>query len=135
MDTDSPAIPIGIAVVVHNGSYLVGTRGPDTPLAGCDEFPGGKCLPGESPEACVERECREETSLEVVAERRLLNCTFDYPHGRVDLHFWLCRLVREDDAAQSPPAFRWVPASELAALNFPPANRELIALLTGDVED
>ena len=50
---------IGIAVVEHAGRYLVGIRGPDVPLAGYAEFPGGKCLPNESPEDCAVRECRD----------------------------------------------------------------------------
>ena len=47
---------VGIAVVEHAGRYLVGVRGPDVPLAGFAEFPGGKFLINESPFDCAIRE-------------------------------------------------------------------------------
>ena len=37
-------VRVGIAVVEHANQYLVGVRGPIGPLAGYDEFPGGKCI-------------------------------------------------------------------------------------------
>jgi mutator protein MutT len=120
---------IGIAVVELAGEYLVGTRGPDGPLPGCAEFPGGKCLPDETPRDCAIRECREETGLAVIAERLLLNCRFDYPHGPVELHFWLCRPADPSQRADAHHGFRWVPAEQLNTLPFPAANAALLELL------
>ena len=54
---------IGIAVVEQAGHFLIGTRGPDVPLAGFAEFPGGKCYEEEAAEDCAVRECLEETGL------------------------------------------------------------------------
>ncbi|MFQ5734162.1 MAG: NUDIX domain-containing protein, partial [Planctomycetaceae bacterium] len=87
---------IGIAVVSCDARYLVGTRAADVPLAGMHEFPGGKCEPGESPCDCAVRECREETGLHVTPLEELDRPTHAYPHGTVELHFWLC--VPEDPA-------------------------------------
>jgi 8-oxo-dGTP diphosphatase len=124
-------MPIGIAVVEHDGRYLVGTRPPDVPLAGCAEFPGGKCRPGEDPALCACRECREETGLEIRVERLLLRRQFDYSHGPLELHFWLCRLVHGTDAAAVQGGFRWVPAAELGGLSFPEANAQVVLMLSG----
>jgi mutator protein MutT len=123
---------IGIAVVEQDGSYLVGVRSEGRPLSGYDEFPGGKCQPGESPADCAVRECREETGLEVQVERLLLRRPFTYPHGTVDLHFWLCRPLRSVDPAGDQHAFRWVPAADLRRFKFPEANEPLLRLLTGE---
>ena len=122
--------PIGIAVVEHDGRYLVGTRAADVPLAGFAEFPGGKCRSGEDPADCAGRECLEETGIAVRAERLLLRRQFDYPHGLVDLHFWLCRLLNEADAAAVQGGFRWVPAAELSGLQFPEANAPVVRMLS-----
>ena len=81
----SRAIPIGIAVVERDGCYLVGRRGSGGPLAGRDEFPGGKCRPGESPQTCAVRECLEETGITVSADTLLLERTFAYSHADVEL--------------------------------------------------
>ncbi|HUG19005.1 MAG TPA: NUDIX domain-containing protein, partial [Planctomycetaceae bacterium] len=57
------AVRVGIAIVEHQGRYLVGTRPADADLPGKLEFPGGKCEEGESPEHAATRECLEETGL------------------------------------------------------------------------
>lgn len=118
---------IGVAVVEHKGRFLVGIRPQGKPLAGYAEFPGGKCEAGETPERCAARECAEETGLAVRPVRLLERVTWDYPHGRVELHFWLCGLVGPDDNPRSP--FRWTGREELATLRFPEANAGVKARL------
>lgn len=119
---------IGIAVVEHEGRFLVGTRAPNQVLAGYAEFPGGKCDPDEQPEACAVRECMEETGLLVEVVNLLHRVQFQYPHGAVDLHFCTCRPVDEREI-EPRNGFRWVHREELAALPFPEANREVVAML------
>lgn len=123
-----PAVPIGVAVVEQGGSYLVGARPEGVPLAGYAEFPGGKCEPGETPEACAVRECFEEAGLAVEPVRRLERRTWDYPHGRVELSFVLCRPAGD---AEPKGTFRWVPRADLTGLRFPEANAAVLELLTG----
>jgi len=121
---------IGIAVVENDGRYLVGLRSPDSPLAGLSEFPGGKCEPGESPQACAARECLEETGLAVLPSDLLEQRQHEYNHGTVQLHFWACRPADIKSVGDSHRNFRWVPTSELTSLNFPEANASVILSLT-----
>ena len=121
---------IGIAVVEHAGRYLVGLRGPDVPLAGYAEFPGGKCLANESPEDCAVRECHEESGLIVTVDRLLLRREHRYSHGTVDLHFVLCHTTEAASVSDEHRGFRWVPREQLASLKFPEANEPLIQMLT-----
>ncbi len=123
---------IGIAVVEHNGKYLVGRRGPDGPLAGFAEFPGGKCREEESPEACACRECFEETGLEVEPLELLLNQQHDYDHASVDLSFWHCKPSDPAKVMADHQGYRWVSAAELPSLNFPPANEHVVKMITAD---
>ncbi|MFN0053638.1 MAG: (deoxy)nucleoside triphosphate pyrophosphohydrolase [Planctomycetales bacterium] len=120
---------IGIAVVEYRGKYLVGIRPAGGPLPGCAEFPGGKCLAGETPGRCACRECLEETGLEVFAVDLLMHREFSYPHGTLDLHFWLCRPGAKAQVAEEHNGYRWVPAEELPSLQFPEANLPLLELL------
>ena len=141
----APRVLVAVAVVLHDGSVLVGRRD-KPPLAGLAEFPGGKVLPRESPESAAVREVREEAGIEVRVERALADVPADYPHASLELRFYLCRPVearpsgnrlREPDAAATSPAerpaprspFRWIPLSELDRLEFPSANAAVLQAL------
>ena len=121
---------IGIAVVEHAGRYLIGVRGPDVPLAGFAEFPGGKCMANESPIDCAVRECLEETGLAVVPERLLQHNEFEYPHGHVSLHFVLCHPANQNEVQDQHHQFRWHSVQDLKALKFPEANTDVINSIT-----
>lgn len=124
---------IGIAVVECDGKYLVGIRGPDVPLAGFAEFPGGKSQPDETIFECVIRECLEEAKLLVLPSRLLRRIEFEYPHGTVDLHFVVCHPANKGDVRDDHSGFHWVSADQLGSLNFPEANREVIELLVNGI--
>lgn len=129
--TVSTVVPvrIGIAVVENSARYLVGIRPEGSELAGCSEFPGGKCGIDEASDRCAVRECFEETGLVVTADELLLQRVFHYPHGTFDLSFWLCRPAKKSDVGISHSGFRWVTKQELATLIFPGGNAPVIELL------
>jgi mutator protein MutT len=120
---DAAEVAVAIGLIRRDDSYLVGRREAAAVLGGYAEFPGGKCLPHESPEDCVRRECREETGLEVTVLGRRRVVTQDYPHGLIRLTFFDCA-VREE--SEPRPPFRWVPVQDLGELRFPEANREVV---------
>jgi len=127
--------PIAIAVVEHEGQFLIGQRPAGVALAGLWEFPGGKIEPSESPESAAVRECVEETGLIVEPLYRFPDRVQHYEHDRVELFFIACRL---SPATQPPPhePFRWVPRVRLQDYQFPAGNTALLELLVqrGDVQ-
>lgn len=119
--------PVAVAVVRHQGRFLVGIRPTGIALAGYSEFPGGKLLPGESPQQAAVRECQEETGLAVTVVGQFSTQLHDYAHGRLEIHFIDCR---PDNAQAEPrPPFVWIDAAELAERTFPEANAALLAQL------
>jgi mutator protein MutT len=56
-------VEIAVAVVEHQGRFLIGKRPDDAALGGYWEFPGGKVEQGESPADAAIRECLEETGV------------------------------------------------------------------------
>jgi 8-oxo-dGTP diphosphatase len=122
------AIVVTAALVQRDGAYLVTRRPAGVHLEGLWEFPGGKCDVGESLEACLVREIREELGCDVAVGSEVLTTTHAYPERHVELHFFACSLVGEPRGLLGQEV-RWVPKSELRTLNFPPADAELIALL------
>ncbi len=115
---------IAIAVVEHAERFLIGKRPAGVPLAGLWEFPGGKIQPGETPEQAAERECGEETGLQVVIGAAYPSVVHQYDHDRLRLHFFSATPV---DPEQTPlPPFRWVARGELGEYEFPSANQALV---------
>jgi mutator protein MutT len=124
----TPTIVVTAAVIENDGAFLVTRRQAGTHLAGSWEFPGGKCNAGESLDACLRRELREELAAEAEIGTELHTTTHDYPDRRVELHFLSCRLLTEPSAALGQE-MRWVARADLAKLEFPPADGELIQML------
>ena len=121
---------IAIAVVERGGEFLIGPRPEGVPLAGLWEFPGGKVQPDETPAQAACRECLEEAGLEIEVLGEHPSRLHSYAHSRVDLRFFACR-PREANAIPLAP-FRYVPRAELTDYEFPPANRDLLAILLND---
>jgi 8-oxo-dGTP diphosphatase len=119
---------IAIAVVEHEGRFLIGQRPAGIPLAGLWEFPGGKIEPGETPESAAVRECLEETGLAVEPLHRYPEHIQEYDHGSVQLFFVACR-IGQGAATELKSPFRWVAREELGRFEFPRGNRALLNLL------
>jgi 8-oxo-dGTP diphosphatase len=124
-----PCIIVSAAVIERDGAYLVTRRPTGVHLAGLWEFPGGKCHGGESLETCLIREIREELGCDVEVDREIFSISHTYPERIVELHFFACALSGEPAAALGQE-IRWVPRAELRALDFPPADHELIERLS-----
>jgi 8-oxo-dGTP pyrophosphatase MutT (NUDIX family) len=75
------------------------------------------------------RELQEELAVDGEVLDELFTTTHDYADRRVELHFLRCR-IRGEPAAMLGQDIRWVPRAELASLEFPPADAELIRMLT-----
>lgn len=122
-------ITVVAAVVERGGAFLVTRRLKGTHLEGLWEFPGGKCHDGESHQACLAREMREELAVAVTIGERILDVSHDYPDRPIALFFYKCDL-REEPAPQLGQEMMWVRREDLRALALPPADEELVRLLT-----
>ena len=82
-----------VAAVIYrtDGSYLLAQRPPGKAYAGYWEFPGGKVEPGESLDAAIKREIREELDIEISVACPWLTRTHVYQHASVRLHFFRVR--------------------------------------------
>ena len=117
------------AVIARDNTFLVTRRQKGVHLEGYWEFPGGKCEPGESLADCLRRELIEELDADAEIGEELLAVTHTYPERTIELHFIACAL-QSDPRPLLGQEMRWVPRDVLRTLRFPPADDELIALLT-----
>ena len=123
------AIVVTAAVVELDGRFLVTRRLSGTHLEGYWEFPGGKCEAGETLEASLQRELREELGVDAVIGTEILATSHTYPERRVELHFFQVTLSGEP-VPQLGQEMQWVLRGHLVNLKFPPADDELIERLT-----
>jgi mutator protein MutT len=118
------------AVIERDGRILVTRRLRDTHLAGLWEFPGGKCDPGESHEACLTRELMEELGVGTRVGDEILVTEHAYPERTVRLHFRRCE-IDGDPRPLLGQEMLWMAREDLPTLEFPDADARLIAILTG----
>lgn len=127
--TGATLVHVVAAVIFRDGRYLVTRRQKGVHLEGYWEFPGGKVDPGETAEAALVREIREELDAGVDVGRLVLATTHHYPERSVSLAFYECTLTGEPRPLLGQE-MRWVSPPDLRSLTFPPADEELIALLS-----
>ena len=123
------AITVAAAVIERDGRFLVTRRLAGTHLAGVWEFPGGKCDEDETLADCLSRELREELAVDARVGAEILRTAHAYDDRQVALHFFRCEL-RGEPSAVLGQEMRWVTPEELRTLEFPPADEEVIQLLT-----
>jgi mutator protein MutT len=129
MTAEPGVIVVLAAVIERDGRFLVTRRPANTHLAGYWEFPGGKCEPDETHDACLDRELREELGVSARVGREILTTEHAYRERTVRLHFRQCE-IDGDPRPLVGQDMRWVSRDELRSLQFPEADVELIALLT-----
>ncbi len=130
----SPDLPLVLvsaaALVDRDGRVLLAQRNSGG-LKGLWEFPGGKIEPGESPEAALVRELREELGIDTAASC-LAPCGFAshaYDDFRLLLLLFACRKWRGTPEGQQGQALKWARVPEMFGLPMPPADRPLLGLL------
>ena len=111
------------------GRILLARRTEGRDLAGLWEFPGGKIETGESPEAALDRELREELGIDVEIGAPLIAVPQRYPHKRLRLDVRHIARWRGELRGHEGQALAWVPPERLPSYPMPPADIPVVAAL------
>ena len=118
------------AAVVRDGRVLAARRSRPEHLAGRWELPGGGVEPGESDAEALARECREELALTVTVAERVGPEVDLGRHGVAGRVLRIHRCVPDGEpTALEHGGLAWVGPGELDALDWLPADREVLPAL------
>jgi 8-oxo-dGTP diphosphatase len=108
------------------GQFLIQQRLPGGSRALLWEFPGGKVEAGETDQAALRRECREELAVDVEVGPLALQTRHDYEDLSVDLVLYRARIVAGEPVPHGAHALRWATPVQMRALPFCEADIPLL---------
>jgi 8-oxo-dGTP diphosphatase len=122
---------VACALVDSDGRVLVAQRPEGKQFAGLWEFPGGKIETGETPEASLIRELKEELGIDT--QSACLAPLSFVSHAYDDFHLlmllYVCRKWQGTAQPLEAAALKWVRPRDLRNLAMPPADAPLISPL------
>ncbi|RDJ00188.1 Nudix family hydrolase [Dyella solisilvae] len=116
-------------LVDAQGRVLLAQRPPGKHLAGLWEFPGGKLEDGESPEAGLVRELREELGVDAAVDEPLIRVPWRYGERPLLLDAWTVRQWRGQPAPLEGQALQWRHPADVDLLQLAPADRPILRAL------
>jgi mutator protein MutT len=132
--TQVPPVPVVCALIERGGRVLLAQRPAHKHLALKWEFPGGKVDAGETAEAALIREIREELACAVAIVRPLPRFTHAYERATIEMIPFVCGLT---DASPEPQpaehlALAWVLPGRLRDYDLAAADGPVVgAYLAG----
>lgn len=120
-----------VALIDGEGRVLLAERPVGKALAGTWEFPGGKVHTGETPEAALIRELKEELGINT-HESCLAPFTFAshaYEKFHLLMPLFVCRVWQGIPQGLEGQRLAWVFPREMGNYPMPPADKPLVVML------
>lgn len=98
------------------------------------EFPGGKMEAGETPEAALVREIKEELSTDINVDKFLYTVDYDYPNFHLTMHCYICSLLCEALHLNEHEAAKWLDRETIHSVNWLPADEILLPMIIEELD-
>lgn len=131
-------VRVAAGIIQRNGDEVLAVQRGYGSMSGMWEFPGGKIENGETPAQACERELFEELQVRITGLQDFYTLEYDYPDFHLSMNCFFCQIAegeaepRKNDRQRE---LRWVPKSSLAALEWMPADIELVEVLERLIQD
>lgn len=121
-------IKVAAAIILDEGKIFATQRGYGE-FAGGWEFPGGNLEPGESAEAAVVREIKEELGVVVEPLELFDTVEYDYPNFHLSMDCFICQIKEGRLELREHSAAKWLTKETLDSVNWLEADQELVEKL------
>ncbi len=123
-------IRVSAAIVRERDKILVCRRRGDQPHPRKWEFPGGKIEPGETPQACLQRELHEELGIDATIGELLTTSKHSYPAGPT-VELWFFNVDHYKGRIQNLifEEMRWLMPAEMADIDLLEADLPIVEML------
>lgn len=116
-----------VAAVIRQGEKILATQRGYGDFKGGWEFPGGKVEAGETPEAAIVREIREELAVTIAPDEFLMRVEYDYPTFHLSMDCFMAHVVKGEIALLEHQDGRWLKADEMNSVDWLPADIDVAA--------
>ena len=123
-----PHYQVVAGIIWHGNRFLIQRRPESGLLGGLWEFPGGKVQAGETSQAALLREIREECQAEVEVMGEIGSARHTYTHFSITFTLFHCRF-QDADGVPNGATRRWITPTEVPNYAFPKVNHKLFSLL------
>lgn len=122
-------VKVAVGVVLRGDETFITRRLAHQHQGGKWEFPGGKVEANETTGQALKRELEEEIGIQVQSSTPLILIEHQYPDKHVMLDVHTVKDFTGDPRGLEGQEGQWVPLSKLPELDFPEANKEIVARL------
>lgn len=121
-------IEVVAAIIIQDNKIFATQRGYGEFKDGW-EFPGGKIENGETPEAALVREIREELATDISVDKYLCTVNHDYPEFHLTMNCYICSIVEGTLTLREHEAAKWLDRGQLWSVEWLPADVEVVKAL------
>lgn len=118
-----------VAAVIRSKDKIFATARGYGEFKGQLEFPGGKIELGETPEAALTREIKEELETEIKVGELIHTIEYDYPTFHLSMDCFWCEIVKGDLVLKEAEDARWLTKDQLYDVKWLPADVRLISII------
>lgn len=119
-----------VAALIWDGRRFMACQRPAHKARGLLwEFVGGKVEPGETLEAALVRECREELEVSIKVDGVFMDVIHEYPDLSVHLTLFHASIVDGVPQKLEHHDIRWITVEEIDQYAFCPADQDILVKL------
>ncbi len=131
---NTKTIRVTAAVIFDKqGQVFIAQRSSDDAMGGKWEFPGGKIEPGETPEACLQRELYEELGVLAEVHELFMVSRYAYPSFNIELFAYRVSILSGQMTLYVHQNCQWVALAELIHIDLSAADRPIVEKLVNSV--